>query len=279
MDAEGNVGMVTTGFGVYNVTITAAGQYLPWALVSTGAQDAAAADVAISSNGTAMAVWVEDNPGDNNSSMKAALATPSGWQAPLIIESSFEDVDSNTPPRVAMDAAGNALTVWLQGPTNSILVWAAPVAFDTGVVLAAVPTRLRLAMAPSGRAVLAWQSGLFAIKTVTYAPGAGFGTPVVANTYGLDRERGIDDQGNAVLVYTAADQWPNSTSTEISVYSRRLEWGQAWSNQVLLESRPRSPKGGLAVSFNRSGAAVASWAQNDLATSDVRNSLWSNLLR
>lgn len=288
MDASGNISLVSTGTDVYSLSISAAGQFSPWIRVSAGLQDADDADVAISSNGTSMAVWAEKNPGDSNNSVKAALRTSAGWQTPVTIESSFDNVHPSTPPVVAMDASGNAIAVWRQGPTNAPSIWAAvytpqtgwasPTPFDTGA-LGSVPTRLRLAMASNGRAVISWQSGQFAIKTVTYAPGAGFGTPVVANTYGLDRELGIDDQGNAVLVYTAVNQWPNPTSTEVSVYSRRLVWGQTWSNQVLLETRPGSPKGGLAVAFNRSGAAVASWAQNDLATSDVRNSLWSNLLR
>jgi hypothetical protein len=288
MDADGNISVVTTGTDVYNLTISAAGQFSAWTRVSAGLQDADDADIATGGNGTSMAVWAEQNPGDSNNSIKASLRTSAGWQAPVTIETSFDNVDPSTPPRVAMDASGNAIAVWRQGPTNAPSIWAAvytpqagwaaPTPFDTGA-LAAVPMRLRLVMASNGRAVISWQSGNFAIKTLTYAPGAGFGTPVVANTYGLDRELGIDDQGNAVLVYTAVDQWPNPTSTEVSVYSRRLAWGQAWSNQVLLETQPGSPKGGLAVAFNRSGAAVASWAQNDVATSDVRNSLWSNLLR
>jgi hypothetical protein len=156
MDANGNISLVTTGTDVYNLTVSAAGQFSAWTRVSAGLQDADDADVAISGNGTSMAVWAEQNPGDSNNSVKASLRTSAGWQTPVTIETSFDNVDPSTPPRVAMDASGNAIAVWRQGPTNAPSIWAAvytpqtgwaaPTPFDTGA-LAAVPMRLRLAMA------------------------------------------------------------------------------------------------------------------------------------
>jgi hypothetical protein len=82
-----------------------------------------------------------------------------------------------------------------------------------------------------------------------------------------------------MLVDVAVDQWPNPTSTEISVYAHQLPWGQSWSAQTLLETQPGALKSNVAVSFNATGGAVASWAQNDVATSDVRNSLWGSVRR
>lgn len=286
MDSAGNVGLVTVGSDVYNITLLANGQWGPWARVdASGSLDTDVADIARSSNGSAMAVWAERNPGDSNYSMKAARYDPTqGWQAPVTIDNSFDNVSTSDPPRVAMDAAGNALAVWRQG--NSVWVstfnpatgWAAPSAHDTGA-LSTFALRIRLAMTPDGRAIMAWQSGVFAIKTMTFTPGVGLSTPVVATPYAIDRELSLDDQGRAVLVYVAVEQWPNPTSTEISVYARRLNWGQTWGAQSLLETQPGGIKSGLAVSFNAAGQGVATWAQNDSATSDVRNSLWGNVLR
>lgn len=286
MDATGVINLVTTGSGVYTIALSATGQWGGWTrLDASGGLDVDAADLARSTNGTAIAIWAERNPGDSNDSMKAARFDPaSGWQAPVPLETSFDDVDGNQPPRVAMDANGNALAVWKQG--NSVRVntfspasgWAGAMAFDAGALSTTTSLRFRLAMAADGRAVLAWQSGIFAIKTMTWVPGTGFSTPLVAAPYGIDRELGIDDQGTASLVYVSVSQWPNPTSTELSVYARRLRWGEAWSEQTLVESRPGAIKTGVAVSFNRSGAALASWAQNDVTTSDARNSLWAALL-
>ncbi|WP_291142254.1 hypothetical protein [Hydrogenophaga sp.] len=286
VDSAGNLSLVTVGSDVYNISLQANGQWGAWVLIDTsGSLDTDVADIARSSNGSAMAIWAERNPGDSNHSMKAARFDPiSGWQAPVTIDNSLDDVVVDSPPRVAMDAAGNALAIWRQGASvwvsafNPTTGWAAPSAHDTGA-LASVPLRIRLAMAPDGRAVAAWQSGIYAIKTMTFEPGVGLGAPVEATPYALDRELGIDSQGRATLVYVAVNQWPNPTSPEISVYARRLNWGQPWGAQSLLETQPGGIKTGLAVSFNTNGQGLATWAQNDSATSDVRNSLWSNLLR
>jgi hypothetical protein len=285
MDEAGNIGIVTTGSDVYQITLAANDQWRDWIrLDASGALNTDVADIARSANGSAMAIWVERNPGESNDSMKAARFDPAnGWQTPVTIDNSFDDVDQSSSPRVAMDGAGTAIAVWEQ--SNAIQVarytpgtgWAAPVAYDAGA-LSTQDVKIRIAMAANGRAVVAWQSGLYAIKTMSFTPATGFSTPVIATPYALDRELGIDAQGNAQLVYVAVNQWPDPTSPEISVYARQMPWGQAWGPQALLETQPGGIKTGLAVSFNPAGGALASWAQND-TVSGVRNSLWANLLR
>lgn len=285
MHANGDISVVTTLSDVYQITLSANGPWQTWTRIdSSGALDTDVADIARSSDGSAMVIWSERNPGDSNYSMKAARYVPgSGFGAPVTIDNSLDSVASDSPPRVAMDASGNAMAVWRQG--SSIWVnqfspttgWSTATAFDTGA-LSSNRVKPRLVMTADGRAIVSWQSGLYAIKTMAYNPGSGFSTPVQATPYGLDRELGIDAQGNATLVYVSVDQWPNPTSTEISVYSRRLVWGQGWSTPVLVETQPGGIQTGLAVSFMGS-RAVAAWAQYDQPTSTVRNSLWANLMR
>ncbi len=285
MDETGNIRALTNGNDVYSLTLPAGGSWRDWVRVdASGSLNTDAAVMARSSNGSSMAVWVERNPGDANDSIKAARFDPAGgWQAPVTIDNSFDDVDQSSPPSVAMDAAGNAMAVWEQGGAIQVARftpgagWATPVGFDAGA-LSTQDLRIRVAMAANGRAVVAWQSGLFAIKTVRFTPGEGFSAAVVATPYALDRALGIDEQGNAQLVYVAVDQWPDPTSPEISVYARRWPWGQAWEPPVLLESRPGGIKAGLAVAFTSDGRAIASWAQNDTVSGE-RNSLWANVRR
>ena len=288
IDDAGGIRIVTSGSDVYHIGLNANGEWQNWTrLDSSGALNTSAADIARSADGSAIAIWVERNPGDSNDSMKAARFDPaSGWQAPVTIDNSFDDVDQNSPPRVAMDSAGRAIAVWEQSSAIQVALytpgtgWSAPVAYDAGA-LSTQDVRIRIAMAADGRAVVTWQSGLFAVKSIRVTLGQGFSVlsvPVVATPYALDRELGIDDQGHAQLVYVAVNQWPDPTSTEISVYTRRMPWGQPWGPQELLEAQPGGIKTGLAVSFNRAGAAVATWAQND-TVSDVRNSLWGNVRR
>jgi len=240
---------------------------------------------AISADGTAMAIWRERNPGDSNYSLKAARYVPGagGWQAPVTIDGSFDTVSPLTAPRVAMDAAGNAIAVWHQGESLYHNVfragtgWGTAVQVDANALSSSFTARIRLAMTASGRAVVVWRSGIFALKSMQYAPGSGFSAPVEVNGYGLDAELGLDADGNAVVVYTAPDRWPAPT-TGLDLYSRRLAWGGSWSEAVAIE-----PKDGLGVdgfaAFNREGQGVAAWVRGDVAGSSTRKSLWVNLLR
>ncbi len=286
MDAGGAIGVVTSGSDVYNIALPAgATSWLAWARVdASGNLDAKDADVAISANGTAMAIWRERNPGDTNYSIKAARYLPQGgWQAPQSIDDSFDNASSASLPKVAMDAAGNAIAAWHQGDSLYYNVfsasggWGSAVQVDANAVDSLFSARIRLVMTAAGRAVLVWNSGLTTLKSMQYTPGAGFSAPVVANGYGIDTQLGLDAEGNAVLVYVAPDRWPNPTTFN-DVYSRRLAWGGAWSNAVPLE--PLRGYGADAYgAFNAAGQGVAAWVRGDVAGSSARKSLWVNLLR
>lgn len=287
MDAAGTIGVVVSGSDVYNIALPAgASSWLAWARVdASGTLDAKAADVAISSDGTAMAIWRERNPGDTNYSMKAARYVPTagGWQAPQTIDDSFDNVSAETPSKVVMDAAGNAIAAWHQG--NSLYYnvfsassgWGGAVQVDANAVESVFNARLRLVMTPAGRAVAIWNSGIFAVKSMQYTPGAGFSAPVLVNSYGISTQLGLDAEGNAVVVYVAPDRWPNPT-TDSDVYSRRLTWGGSWS-----AATPVEPLDGLGAqafaSFNAAGQGVVAWIRGDVAGSSARQSLWVSVLR
>lgn len=287
MDASGAIGVVISGQDVYNISLPAnANSWLAWARVdASGSLDAKDADVAISTNGTAMAIWRERNPGDSNYSVKAARYAPQsgGWQTPQTIDDSFDTASPESPPRVAMDASGNAIAVWHQGDSLHYNVfsatsgWGSAVEVDANAVSSIFPARIRLVMTATGRAVVIWNSGLFGVKSMQYTPGAGFSAPVLVNPYGINTQLGQDADGNAVIVYVAPDRWPNPT-TGSDVYSRRLTWGGSWSDAVAIE--PQDGLGADAFSaFNREGDGVAAWVRGDVAGSSARKSLWVSLLR
>lgn len=287
MDAAGNIGVLISGSDVYNNALAVGGTWGTWARVDTSAALAANhAGVALSANGSAMAIWRERNPGDSNYSLRAVRYTPAtGWQAPQSIETGFDNV-IDSPPRVAIDASGNAIAAWHQG--NSVYTnvfsaatgtWGTATEVDAGQVSSTFSARINLAMTPDGRAVAAWNSGLFAMKAMRYTPGAGFSAPLTVAPYSIERTLGIDDSGNATVVYSSPTQWPNPPSGTQNVYTRRWAWGGAWSDAGLVETGAGGLKGNIAVAFNRAGQGVATWAQNDVANSDVRNSLWANVLR
>lgn len=287
MDGSGAIGVVTSGQDVYNIALPAgASSWLDWARVdASGSLDAKDAEVAISADGTAMAIWRERNPGDTNYSMKAARYLPQagGWQAPVSIDDSFDNVSTESRSRIVMDGAGNALAVWHQGDSlyynvfSATTGWGTAVEVDANAVSSTFSARIQLVMTATGRAVVIWNSGLFAVKSMQYTPGAGFSAPVVVNAYGIDTQLGQDAEGNVVVVYAAPDRWPSPT-TGLDLYSRRLSWGGAWSSAVAIE-----PLDGLDIdafsSFNREGEGIAAWVRGDVAGSSARKSLWVNLLR
>jgi hypothetical protein len=287
MDANGNISVVSTGGDTVNSNLLpAGGNWGTWVRVDVGDLAAQGARLAVNANGTAMAVWREQNPGDNNYSVKAArYTTATGWQTPVTIDNSFENVSRDSGVRVGMDAAGNAIAVWHQGNSiyyngsNASGAWGAAVQVDNGSVSSTSVARLNLSVASDGRAVMAWNSGLFAVKALQYSPTEGVTAPVVVAPYSIDRSLNLDDNGNVVMVYRSPSQWPNPSSGTQNIYSRRLAWGGIWSDQLLLESGDGDTKGSVTASFNRAGQGVASWAQNDVVNSSVRNSLWANLLR
>ena len=131
MDATGAIGVLISGSDVYNISLPAnAASWLAWARVNTSdTLQARDADVAISANGSAMAIWRERNPGDANYSMKAARYLPQsgGWQAPQSIDDSFDNIGGESLARVAMDAAGNAIACGTRA-TRSTTTCSAPAA-------------------------------------------------------------------------------------------------------------------------------------------------------
>lgn len=288
METSGSITLLTGGNDIYANTLPAgAAAWGTWVRVdASGALAAGNSHLAISGNGTAMAVWRERNPGDTNYSMKAARFIPgTGWQAPQSIETGFDNVNSNSPPRVAIDDAGNAIAVWHQGDSlyyNVFAVssgWGTATEVDAGQVNSVFAARIDLAMAADGRAVVAWNSGIYAVKTMQYTPGAGFAAPLTAAPYGIERRMVLDDAGRAVMVYRSVDQWPNPTSATQNAYTRSLAWGGAWSAPALIETGAGDLTSLETISFNRAGQGLAAWIQNDVANSSVRNSLWVNLLR
>ena len=286
IDAAGNIHMLGVGGSVlYSQLAAGSAQWTAWADVSKTTQSTSAPQLALGSQGTLIAVWRERNPGDANYSMKANRAVAGAWQTPVRIEEGLANVNDSTP-RIASDANGNAIVAWHQG--NSLYVnrfdatsagWGTASEVDAGQVDSSFSARVQVAMAADGRAVVGWNSGTFALKAMTYAPGAGFSTPAVVNSYSTGHFLGMDRHGRVLAAYRAVSQWPNPTDATQNVYTRELPWGGPWSAAALLETGAGEVKTNVPCAMNADGQAVCAWAQDDLPGSTVRNSLWSNLRR
>ena len=281
MDTAGNIGVLASGSGVFNNALSAGGSWGTWArLDASGNLVAERAKVSLSSNGSALAVWRESNPGDSFYSMKAGRYDPAAgsWSTPVSIETLFTNVEAEDPT-VAIDSQGNGIAMWAQ---NSRLFynlykvgtgWQGAVQVDTDVSQILGTKSIQLAMTPDGRAVATWTVGLATLRSMQYNPATGWTAPETVDTYSISRDVFIDNSGQAVMVYIP---FPNS-NTKFDLVSRRLTLGGAWSAPSLLESGAGDVSNSRFV-MNKTGQGVAAWVQNDV-TSGVRNSLWSAELR
>jgi hypothetical protein len=157
---------------VCDSTLPASGQWATgWTRFgNAGSAVSQRATLAFSSNGSALAVWRESNPGDSNYSMKAARYTAAAsWSVPESIETLFTNVTQGDPA-LAIDAQGNGngngIAMRQQGSSNTVhhniyrpgTGWQGAVEV-TGQTNNLGSAKIQLDMTPDGRVVAAWSGG------------------------------------------------------------------------------------------------------------------------
>jgi Divergent InlB B-repeat domain len=283
MDASGNIRLLRSGSDVESNTLPAGGgAWGTWALVDNAASAISErAKIAPSSNGTALAVWRESNPGDNNRSMKAARFTPAGgWSTPESIETLFTNVE-DADPSVVMDDQGNGIAMWQQNSTLYYNIYRAGSGWQGAVEVPgqgqALPSAaIQMAMTPDGRAVATWfiGGGLGTLRGMQYSPATGWTAPVTIGGSNFNRKMAIDSNGQAVMTYMSID----ATTAKFDLVSQRLSFGGSWSAPTAVETTGGDVRSSNFV-MNQSGQGVAIWVQDDTANTNVRNSFWSAVLR
>jgi hypothetical protein len=100
-------------------------------LETTDSADAIEPDVAVDAQGNAVAVWTQ-NDGSSVTVWAARRSADDGrWNAPFMLsESGFATANATSAPRVALDAAGNALALWTMTSSRSSSAWASR--YDAG---------------------------------------------------------------------------------------------------------------------------------------------------
>ncbi len=284
--ANGDITVIASaGSGVFvNTLPSGSNVWGTWLRLDTGTSGARGAKLALSANGTALAVWQERNPGDNLYSVKSARYLPAtGWGTPVSLESLFTEVFSGST-RVAIDAQGNGMAMWHQGTSVYYNRFSAASGWQGAVALiggepgsgSTSNARVELAMTSSGRAVAVWSAfgtGIASLFGTQYDPATGWIAVEQISDYNVDRSLRLDDSGRAVVVYS-----PNLVGNlNFDLVSRNLTLGGSWSAATLLEQNAGSVKDSK-LAMNAAGQAVVIWVQYDIANSDVRNSLWSAVL-
>jgi hypothetical protein len=216
--------------------------------------------VAMGPGGVAMAIWSRDVDGQRQ--VRASKYTPvDGWATPVTL------ADDLSPDELAFDAAGNAVAaltryteagseVWV-AHHDATLGWGEPLRLDAADTLS---HEVRLALAASGHAVVAWTEHVPSeggatmprVALASYAPATGWSDAMIQSTttsaFGADV--GIDAAGNALAA------WHEFEDPDTRVYARRFSPVAGWGERfLLLEAPARDP----VLAMNASGDVVVVW--------------------
>lgn len=192
-------------------------------------------EVAMSANGDAVAVWLENDPGISINSVWAVhySTAANAWSEAQLLDSGAQSANK---PKVAMDANGNAIVVWMQ---------------QLGIEFNASAARYQ---AGSG-----WEAAVL-LENENSAVNGGFSQSDIA----------MDDAGNAVAI------WSQRIGVESFIYANRYTVGQGWGQAVSIDPNIAgqidasfNPR----VAMDNNGNAIAVWSNSLL--SNIKTSRYS----
>jgi len=235
--------------------------------------------IAMDANGNALAVWSQFD-GSRVNLLANRYTAGTGWGTPTLIES---ETGNAREPKIAFDAAGNALAVWHQTQGERANLWANRYTAGTGWGTAALietndagsAAQVQLAVGAGGNAIAVWKQHdgrNDSIWSNRYTAGTGWGTAVLVENAndGADQEPqvAIDANGNALAV------WSRHAGTRTDVWANRYTADAGWGTPVLIESDDAGSAIHPQLAFDASGNALALWTrQTDGGAVD---SVWSN---
>ncbi|MBL0212145.1 MAG: hypothetical protein IPQ13_14720 [Holophagaceae bacterium] len=206
-------------------------------------------------------------------------APPKTWGTAGLIETN--NAGSATSPQIAMDASGNALTVWSQydGARNNIWAnrytpgtgWGTPALLESDN--AGYADEPQISMNAGGNALAVWsqhdgtRTNIWANR---YSAGTGWGTAALIETDNTgdasEAKIAMDPNGNALAV------WSQDDGTRTNIWANRYTVGIGWGTAVLIETDNTDDAYNVQIAMDPSGNALAVWRQYD----GPRRSIWAN---
>lgn len=206
-----------------------------------------------------------------------AHAATVSWTPAQAVESRSESAAS---PRLAMDAQGNAMALWVQsdGTASSIYAaryvagtgWRSPELIETSAMPADSP---QVAVDAQGNFIAVWRQAwkvangaLYGIDANRYVAGTGWGTPATVYvdtsrsdvTANADVQLAMDPQGNAMAVWSVYDwSWNHN-----SVRAARYGVGSGWGSAANLSTESVQSASGGSVAMDDNGNALVLWTQD-----------------
>ena len=234
------------------------------------------ANVATNGQGQAVALWVRS--GITSYLLEASMFTPTGgWTTALTLSTTVDP--RGFQPRIAVDASGNALAVWVQRATNfspwQLFAWrfvAASQSWEPALRLDSnsigePADNPEVAINPAGEAFVVWPApgstpGSYALWSRRMAAGGSWDIPVQLDpaASGPPEQRvAVDASGNAMVVFKKLDNpsFPSIWSTRFDAFS--ASWGTAVAVETNNVNRATAPQ----IAFDGNGQAVAAWVQYD----------------
>ncbi|MFH1873862.1 MAG: Ig-like domain-containing protein [Pseudomonadota bacterium] len=150
--------------------------------------------------------------GLNTVALTWTFTTAHGWSNPLPIDSSEEEVSA---PDIAMDAAGNAVVVWIQDDAGNASLWSndydaadaggswgAANTIEDGAGVAASP---QVAMNADGDAMVVWTHGINILASSYDGVWSAFDTIETSLDIGSDPQIAVRSTGDAIAVWSQAN--------------------------------------------------------------------------
>jgi Bacterial Ig-like domain len=231
--------------------------------------DANYPQIAVDSNGNAMAVWGQTDGTRFNINANRYVAG-TGWGTPTLIET--DNAGAAVTPRIAVDASGNIFAVWQENDGTRTNIWANRYAVGTGWGTAALietnnaggAYSPQIAVDANGNALAVWSQSdgtRYNIWSNRYVAGTGWGTATLIETDNLGDANypqvAVDVSGNALAV------WEQSDGTRTNIWANRYVVGTGWGTAALIETDNAGDANIPQIAIDASGNAIAVWQQSN----------------
>ncbi len=257
------------------------------ALIETDAGYAGVAQIAIDASGNALAVWSQDAGGITHiMANRYTAGTTNSWGVAGSTASFRQGAGSNV--QIAIDTAGNAMTVWEQYEydgtyniaanryTAATNTWGAAQVIETDTFRTRDP---QIAIDANGNALAVWVhlDGVYSIAANRYTAATDtWGAAALIETDNADNadspQIAIDANGNGLAVWQhggsagTTDIWANRFIAGTGA-------GSGWGTAARIESNNAGNAGLPQIAFDATGNAWAVWYQ---AVGSVSSDIWAN---
>ncbi|WP_196812960.1 Ig-like domain-containing protein [Cupriavidus sp. WS] len=284
MDAAGNALTVWYQYDGFRYNIwsnryTAGAGWGTAQLIETdNAGSAAYPQIAMDTNGNALAVW-QQSDGLHTNVVANRYTVGAGWGTPQLIET--DNTGNAGYPQIAIDANGNALAAWHQHDGTRYNAWANRYTAGTGWGTAQLietdnagsALYPRLVTDAAGNALAVWYQSDGVRTNVwsnRYAAGTGWGTPqlIEADNAGdaIAPQIVMDRSGNALVV------WYQSDGIRYNIRANRYAAGNWGPTAEFIETDNAGDAAYPQIVMDASGNALVVWQQSD----GTRANIWSN---